>query len=232
MATIAAPPVRDQVTTPDKDHFELCGESCVASALGQGVEQVTTWIRNTHGEAAVQHGTTSDILIAYCASQGVGASVVRGHASRYVADAAKRQHYAMVLCWSTPQGIPTSKHGIGHWILGYGVNGAKVSVMNPFHGTLTAYDLSKGQDQQLGIEIHRAVGAPPAKTPTKLPAPKPTPAPPRHPPATHVYVVVRGDTLSGIAKKQGVSMQAILKANPQIKDKNKIQVGQRITIPK
>ncbi len=48
---------------------------------------------------------------------------------------------------------------------------------------------------------------------------------------THTYLVVRGDTLTGIARKQHVSLQALLRANRQIKDKNKIYVGQPITIP-
>lgn len=240
MPAVAAPPTRNQVTIPDKDHFELCGESCVASALNQSVEQVTAWIRNTRGEAAVQHGTTAEVLIAYCAAQGVGSNIVRGAAARYVGDAVGRQHYAVVLCWSDPQGRPVSyqqsarfKRGpIGHWVLGYGTDGRQVHVMQPFGGKHAAYDFSQGQDQQFGIEIHRAVGAPAAKTPDKLPKPKATPAPPKQPGGAHEYVVVRGDTLSGIAKKQKVTLAAILKANPQIKDKNKIAVGQRITIPK
>jgi LysM repeat protein len=46
-----------------------------------------------------------------------------------------------------------------------------------------------------------------------------------------IYLVVSGDTLWGIATKEGVSLQALVKANPQIKNRNLIRVGQRIRIP-
>lgn len=41
-----------------------------------------------------------------------------------------------------------------------------------------------------------------------------------------------GDTLSAIAKREGTTVNEIMKANPQIKDKNKIQAGASITVPK
>ena len=40
------------------------------------------------------------------------------------------------------------------------------------------------------------------------------------------------DTLSAIAKREGTTVNEIMKANPQIKDKNKIQAGASISIPK
>ena len=43
--------------------------------------------------------------------------------------------------------------------------------------------------------------------------------------------VKSGDTLSGLAKKHGVTLDSILQANPQIKDPNKISVGQNVAIP-
>jgi spore coat assembly protein SafA len=43
--------------------------------------------------------------------------------------------------------------------------------------------------------------------------------------------VKKGDTLSGIAKANGVSLKALLAANPQIKNPNVIIPGQKITIP-
>ena len=46
-----------------------------------------------------------------------------------------------------------------------------------------------------------------------------------------VYIVVSGDTLSGIAARSGVSLSALLAANPQIKNPNVIYPGDRITIP-
>ena len=45
------------------------------------------------------------------------------------------------------------------------------------------------------------------------------------------YRVTSGNTLSSIASRHGVSLQALLKANPQIKDANKIFVGDLLVIP-
>ncbi len=45
------------------------------------------------------------------------------------------------------------------------------------------------------------------------------------------YVVASGDTLSRIAARNGVSLTALLRANPQIKNINRIRVGNVITIP-
>jgi LysM repeat protein len=45
------------------------------------------------------------------------------------------------------------------------------------------------------------------------------------------YVVQAGDILGRIAQKHGVSRQAILDANPSIKDPNKLKIGQKIKIP-
>jgi uncharacterized protein (TIGR02594 family) len=46
-----------------------------------------------------------------------------------------------------------------------------------------------------------------------------------------VYVVRPGDTLSGIAKRQGVPLNQILSLNPQIKNPNVIQIGMALNIP-
>jgi LysM repeat protein len=43
--------------------------------------------------------------------------------------------------------------------------------------------------------------------------------------------VKRGDTLSDIAQRHGVSLQALITANPQISDPDRIFVGQRINLP-
>jgi len=45
------------------------------------------------------------------------------------------------------------------------------------------------------------------------------------------YSVKSGDTLSQIAKQNGVGVNDIMKSNPQIKDANKIFAGQEINIP-
>ena len=44
------------------------------------------------------------------------------------------------------------------------------------------------------------------------------------------HKVKSGDTLSQIAKRHGTTLKALLAANPQIKDANKIRVGQRIKL--
>ena len=48
---------------------------------------------------------------------------------------------------------------------------------------------------------------------------------------TAVYRVVQGDTLWAIALRHGVTLQALLAANPGIKNPNLIQVGQQVVIP-
>jgi morphogenetic protein associated with SpoVID len=43
--------------------------------------------------------------------------------------------------------------------------------------------------------------------------------------------IKKGDTLSDIAKSKGLSLRALLGANPQIKNANKIRIGQKINLP-
>jgi len=49
---------------------------------------------------------------------------------------------------------------------------------------------------------------------------------------TKTYKIKSGDTLSQIAKKNGMSLQALLTLNPSIKNANKIRAGQSIKLPK
>ena len=49
---------------------------------------------------------------------------------------------------------------------------------------------------------------------------------------TKSYKIKSGDTLSQIAKKNGMSLQALLALNPNIKNANKIRAGQAIKLPK
>jgi LysM repeat protein len=50
-------------------------------------------------------------------------------------------------------------------------------------------------------------------------------------PTQTTYTIAKGDNLSKIAKKFGVTQAQILTANPQIKDPNKIKIGDVIIIP-
>lgn len=66
--------------------------------------------------------------------------------------------------------------------------------------------------------------ASPAPTPTPAPTASPSPKPIRH-------VVARGETLTSIAKRYGVTIAAIRRANG-IADPSLIRVGQRLVIPR
>jgi LysM repeat protein len=46
-----------------------------------------------------------------------------------------------------------------------------------------------------------------------------------------IHQVQQGESLSGIARDKGVSLSALLAANPEITDPDRIKVGQRIKIP-
>lgn len=65
---------------------------------------------------------------------------------------------------------------------------------------------------------------------------QPTPSQPIVQPQTkddlESFVIKPGDTLSKIEKDTGVSIRDIMKANPEIKDADKIQADQKIRIPK
>jgi len=51
------------------------------------------------------------------------------------------------------------------------------------------------------------------------------------PAANGSYTVHSGDTLSGIAAKEGVSLHSLIAANPQIHNPNLIYVGQHVNVP-
>lgn len=67
----------------------------------------------------------------------------------------------------------------------------------------------------------------PQPVPPSPPAPTPAPTPPAN---ENFYVVKSGDTMSKIAGMFGMSLQALIKMNPEIKDPNKIFPGQRIRV--
>tara|TARA_R110000822_G_scaffold191742_1_gene330450 strand:- start:346 stop:990 length:645 start_codon:yes stop_codon:yes gene_type:complete len=48
---------------------------------------------------------------------------------------------------------------------------------------------------------------------------------------TPAYTIKKGDTLSEIARDNGTTLKALKESNPQIKDLNKISIGQKIKMP-
>lgn len=50
--------------------------------------------------------------------------------------------------------------------------------------------------------------------------------------AQSAYKIAKGDTLAAIAKRQGLTVEALMAANPNIKDPNKIAAGMNLNIPK
>ncbi len=73
-------------------------------------------------------------------------------------------------------------------------------------------------------------GAGPIATPSRPPASSGAPTPTPQPTA-QIYVVVQGDNILKIAQSFGLTQAELLAANPQIKDPNKIAIGDQITIP-
>ncbi len=74
------------------------------------------------------------------------------------------------------------------------------------------------------------VGGSPTPVATEETTAEPSPTEPPAP-TPQVYVVAKGDTMSKIANKFGVTVEALLAANPQIKNPNKIKIGDQVTIP-
>lgn len=77
--------------------------------------------------------------------------------------------------------------------------------------------------------------APPSASPTRSPTVSPTPllAPPEIVPPTSTpvtYVIAQGDTLTAIAEKFGVSLEALRQANPNL-NPNALPVGTTLIIP-
>ena len=66
--------------------------------------------------------------------------------------------------------------------------------------------------------------------PPKPPEPPKPPKPPK--PPVQKYIVQKGDTLFKIAKRFGVTLEALIKANPQIKNPDLIFPGEVVFIPK
>ncbi|SDK08189.1 LysM peptidoglycan-binding domain-containing protein [Natronincola ferrireducens] len=59
----------------------------------------------------------------------------------------------------------------------------------------------------------------------------PLPPPEEFCPDGILYTVQRGDTMFNIARRYGLTLQQLIRANPQIPDPNVLEIGQKICIP-
>lgn len=50
-------------------------------------------------------------------------------------------------------------------------------------------------------------------------------------PAYTIYVVKKGDTLYAIAKANGITLKALMDANPEVTDPKLLRIGQKLKIP-
>lgn len=70
--------------------------------------------------------------------------------------------------------------------------------------------------------------APPAtNTVAASPTPRPSPTP-----EVLIYTVEPGDTLLSIAQEYGVTVEAIIEANPDLEDPDLLQIDQQLKIPR
>jgi hypothetical protein len=79
-----------------------------------------------------------------------------------------------------------------------------------------------------------SIVAGPTATPTATPqssVASEAPITPEPAPTPQVYVIVAGDTISKIARQFDITPEELLAANPQVKNPNKIQVGDELAIP-
>lgn len=79
-------------------------------------------------------------------------------------------------------------------------------------------------------DIHASAGGAPGSAPAPTPGP-PAPSPEPDPASADTVSVRRGDTLSGIAARNGVALDALLAANPQIRNPDLIYPGQTVHLP-
>lgn len=84
-------------------------------------------------------------------------------------------------------------------------------------------------DPATGADKTSSVPTPAPATQTPAPTPNETSAPTTT--TTSDYTTAKGDTLSAIAKKNGTNIQALMAANPSIKNPNQIGIGQKLTLP-
>jgi LysM repeat protein len=100
--------------------------------------------------------------------------------------------------------------------------------------------LKIGQNLKVKVKVKKTITIPKVTEPTDTtstpkvipPAAAPKPTPPKPATPEYVYYTVKsGDSLSGIASKNKVSVDSIVKLNKGLTP-NKIQIGQKIKIKK
>ena len=95
----------------------------------------------------------------------------------------------------------------------------------------TYLDFVNTSDGENGFEANGLQGRTGRHVPAPPPAPEPAPTVAPAPAGSGFYVVQAGDIFGRIAQKHGVSQRALREANPEVKDPNKIRVGQKLRIP-
>jgi LysM repeat protein len=85
------------------------------------------------------------------------------------------------------------------------------------------------RDAYTGTAVTAAPATPPAAG--LMPPPKSTDlVPPGAPGETKEYAIAKGDTMGSIARKNGLSLKALMEANPGV-EARKLQIGQKVQIP-
>ncbi|MEG1821862.1 MAG: SafA/ExsA family spore coat assembly protein [Clostridiales bacterium] len=102
---------------------------------------------------------------------------------------------------------------------------------------MQTYIVSKGDSlwliaKKFGVTLEELIRAnPQIKDPNKIYPGNKINIPLQSHGGARYYVVQPGDTMWLIAKKFGISLDALLRANPQVTDADKIDIGQKIFIP-
>ena len=109
---------------------------------------------------------------------------------------------------------------------------------NTFSYTVRQGDTMFSIAQQFGVSLQALIAAnPQVQNPNQLYpgqnicVPRTTPPPQQCPPGTFAYTVQPGDSMFLIAQRFGVSLNALIQANPQIPNPNLIFPGQIVCVP-
>jgi peptidoglycan endopeptidase LytF len=110
---------------------------------------------------------------------------------------------------------------------------------NTFSYTVRQGDTMFSIAQQFGVSLQALIAAnPQVQNPNQLYpgqnicVPRTTPPPQQCPPGTFAYTVQPGDSMFLIAQRFGVSLEALIAANPQIPNPNLIFPGQIVCVPR